>query len=216
VTEDFSDVTLLLRAAKLGHEKRVRYFIEEKQLAPDVMDDNGLSPLHLAAQAGHSKVVRALLDLGAIANQVDKNGSTPLMYAMLGTNKEIASLLIEKGADPNTQDHQGQTPLMYACRGVSPIVCTVLLNQSSIDLDARDNEGMTALMHAASDGNTRLIRSLLNRGANPSLERISKVNNKVTVSEKASDLARRAGHYRLSALLCNAERQWNDRHLSRG
>ena len=49
----------------------------------------GLSPLHLAAQGGHTEVMDALLDAGADMNAADARGYTPLHFAICFGPKEL-------------------------------------------------------------------------------------------------------------------------------
>ncbi len=57
---------------------------------PNLRDDNGWSPFHLAAQAGSAAVTASLLKAGAEANAVDVEGNTPLFRAAF-SYKETAS-----------------------------------------------------------------------------------------------------------------------------
>ena len=64
----------------------------------------------------------------------------------------------------------GWTPLHQASIIGNPNVVSRLLDGPQTDINARDNEGMTALDHAAERGNVEVVRILLENGATP-LER---------------------------------------------
>ena len=64
----------------------------------DAKDEDGWTPLHLAAQNGNTKVATLLLKAGAAINAKDKNGKTPLYYAVDFGNSDTAELLRAAGA----------------------------------------------------------------------------------------------------------------------
>lgn len=62
----------------------------------------GMTPLHLAAERGNCKVVRILLACGASVDARDKkDGFTPLHHASSNSCHDVAILLLEQGADPH-------------------------------------------------------------------------------------------------------------------
>lgn len=63
-----------------------------------------MTPLHLAAERGNSKVVRILLSSGATVDPRDKrNAYTPLHLASSNSCHEAAIILLEFGADPHAE-----------------------------------------------------------------------------------------------------------------
>jgi ankyrin repeat protein len=77
-------------------------------------DEEGLTPLHLAASWGHKEVAELLIGKCADVNAKDIDGWTPLHDAAATGHKEITELLIAEGADVNETDGSGETPLDYA------------------------------------------------------------------------------------------------------
>lgn len=78
--------------------------------------------LALAAQFGHTEILRALLDAGADPNRYAPVGghshATPLHQAALGGHLDVVRLLVERGARTDIRDiHHGDTPLEWARYG---------------------------------------------------------------------------------------------------
>ena len=104
VAADVYRGTALIWAAACGRTAAIRRLVE---LGADVdqrgtfggpSHGEGVTALHLAAQAGHADAVGTLLDLGADPRATDDlyNG-TPAGWAENGGNAEVAALLRERG-----------------------------------------------------------------------------------------------------------------------
>ena len=85
-------------------------------------------------------------------------------------NPTIVRLLLQEGWNSNAPDDDGLSPLHKGAQNSNPMVVTHLLDAGA-DLNARDNEGYTALHWAAAQsGNGRVVKVLLDRGADPFVE----------------------------------------------
>ena len=97
----------------------------DKGVDVDESDDSwpGMTPLHYAADEGHTEVVELLIANGADVNAKDENGRTPLHLATYWGEKEIVELLIAAGADVNAKDMSNWiwTPLDIATHPENPI-----------------------------------------------------------------------------------------------
>ena len=58
----------------------------------------GAPPLWCAAAAGHTEIVRLLVERGANVNSTTKTNSTPLRAACFDGHYEIVQFLVERGA----------------------------------------------------------------------------------------------------------------------
>ena len=83
---------------------------EEKNLSPDIRDDNGNPLLILAVQSNSFQTVNYLLNKGANPNIQNLNLNTPLHYALTFHNFEIADMLIQTGANEKIKNKMGNTP----------------------------------------------------------------------------------------------------------
>lgn len=111
-------------------------------------------------------------------NQHDELGYTPLIWACKGNNGNAISSLIEAGADVNFRSRNGGlSPLMFAVLENDKIDVIEVLLRSSVDKDAVDDSGKTALIYAMAPEDKlseakkkfrgQAIVVLLQNGANP-------------------------------------------------
>jgi hypothetical protein len=78
-------------------------------------DEDGVTPLHYAAEGGYNEIVELLIDKGANVNAKDENGATPQDLAIQFKEFETAALLRKHGGIHETihsadvRDEDGST-----------------------------------------------------------------------------------------------------------
>lgn len=107
-------------------------------------NEEGLTPLHLAAMYGNADLVRLLLAAGADARTRDGLGRTPLHYAAGVDAQETLALLTAAGGDVAAPDQQGNTPLHVAARRAKAVAVGFLLSGGA-DVSERNSAGQTPL-----------------------------------------------------------------------
>jgi ankyrin repeat protein len=73
-------------------------------------DQEGLTPLHLAAIKGNDALIGFLHGEGAVISCSSTNGMTPLHYVTDTPECTLSMLLVKLGNSPHTPDHRGITP----------------------------------------------------------------------------------------------------------
>ncbi|OBR16202.1 Ankyrin repeat protein [Colletotrichum higginsianum IMI 349063] len=129
------------------------------------------SPLHKAIQDENVDVLRQMV--GHVAS-LETGGNlgipTPLLFAASTKNRDSVGLLLRNGARADVRDSTGMSPL-HRCQsnsgGVN--VAKLLLNNTPILLDGIDNSGKTALFMACEMGNEKMVRFLLEEGADTNI-----------------------------------------------
>lgn len=167
----FDGVSALCIAARKGWADIVEYLAEERSADLNAVTF-GLTALNEAVIRGHIDVVRVLLSHNAHAREDLEQDSALLCQAILFGHADIARLLVKRGADVNAlytlviDGEQLQlTPLLVAAgcgeRGVVAYLC-----ERGADVEARSDQGETALFFAALWGNLDVARFLVRkRGA---------------------------------------------------
>lgn len=103
----------------------------------------------------------ALLHAGASAGAYDD-----FFRAVKIDNASQIKSLLARGLDPNlVEEERGDTGLILALRENSMAVFKLLLNARNVDLEARANNGDSALMIACFTGNRPAVEALLEMGA---------------------------------------------------
>ena len=74
----------------------VQELVEKENCGVSSEDNDGKTPLHIACQNGHTKVVKILLARGADVDHRNAQGCTPLNLAVRKGHKEAVELLLSK------------------------------------------------------------------------------------------------------------------------
>jgi ankyrin repeat protein len=128
----------------------------------EVKDDDGYTPLLLAAVNGDEAVVKQLLENGADLKSKDDDGRTSLSWAAGNGYEGVVKQLLEKGADLESKDDHGRTSLSWAARSGHEAGVKLLL-QKGADLESKDNDGLTPLLCAVRLGFEAVVKQLLEK-----------------------------------------------------
>lgn len=147
-----------------GASSRARFQSRARWLAdaPRAPQD-GSTPLHLAAAAGHGDAVSLLLDKSDVDAE-DGDGNTPVWAAFAAGHSELARSLLEGDADINAACESGKTYLHQAAQRKSADDVTWLLEHKAAK-NIKDQFSDQPLHTAAAAGAWRIGRLLVNAGA---------------------------------------------------
>ena len=115
----------------------------------------------------HWRQAKLLIEVGSDVNWRGENKRTPLMEVCFLDNEQkaagLAKMLLENGANLGLVDEQGLTALSYAILLKRGILFSLFTEYVDFDLNFADLEGNTALFHAITVGNPKVVKVLVQK-----------------------------------------------------
>jgi len=171
---DFRSRTPLMWAVLYKKRGMVELFLEQEDIEPDTVMEDGRTVFSFAAELGNEDAVKLLLKRGDVnPNSMDRNGRTPISLAAGMGREGVVKLLLERGdVDPNSCDYSRRTPLSFTAHQFmtgAPAaghegVAKLLLERADVDPNSPGINSRTLLSLAAEWGQERLVKLLLERG----------------------------------------------------
>jgi ankyrin repeat protein len=127
----------------------------------DRKNHDGASALAIAAREGRAENLKVLIDAGGAVNLGQEDLNDALLLTARNRDASTLKFLLKLGAKPNARDDD-TTALMLAAEYGTPEMIKALIDEGA-EVDAVNDGGWTALMHANEAEN---VRMLLNAGAN--------------------------------------------------
>jgi ankyrin repeat protein len=151
-------------AAKDGDTDEVAALLSMDNRLTRTHDDDGWTPLHLAAHYGHADTVSLLLHNNAPVDirSTNQMANTPLHAALAGRRGDVAKVLIDAGADVNARQHGGWAPLHSAAANGDRDSVELLIARGA-DRKAANDAGVTAAAIARERGHAALADFLERR-----------------------------------------------------
>ncbi|MCX6639445.1 MAG: ankyrin repeat domain-containing protein [bacterium] len=147
-------------AVQGGDLKVVKTLLKQDKTLLNVKDQAGNTPLHLAAQNGHFKLVKYLVAQGADLEAGDNEHTTPLQVAAYTGKLDVVKYLVSQGAKVLPADDHGMTALHWAAFHGHIEVADYLIRNGA-DMNARTKVGGTLLLGASLYGHPEMVKYLI-------------------------------------------------------
>ncbi|XP_067660096.1 putative ankyrin repeat protein RF_0381 [Haliotis asinina] len=148
-SRDLDGWTSVMQAAIYGHKKTFDVLVEAGADLSQVHQKKKTF-LHLASEGGNVEIIKHVLShVSTVIDSRDVDGWTPVMHTVRAGHKDAFNFLAEKGADLSKVSHGKKNILHLACDGKNVEIIKYLLKHGIVDIDSRDKDGLTPLMHTA-------------------------------------------------------------------
>ena len=161
---DAKNFTPLHVAASRGKHEVVQLLLDHGADVQGHADGDTWTPIVWAAYRGHFDAVKVLIENGA---DVSTTGGNPIHFAAQRKHKDVCRLLVEAGAVDELVDSQDADLLNLFRAAYSYDTATVkkILSQREELIGRTDRDGRGLLHEAATGGDTKTVRVLLEFGA---------------------------------------------------
>jgi ankyrin repeat protein len=159
-----------------------------KGAVANVKDGDGNTPIFMAAKAGITANVDALLGVGLTLDIANEEGNTPLHVAVIANQKEMVEHLITKKMNIQIANRVGNTALHVAA-GAGNLELTKILLAAGLDPSEPNVLKYLPLHLAAQHGDTAVIAFLLTKENNPNPKGANNVTPLHLAAQKGNLLA---------------------------
>lgn len=159
----------------IAQDKSIEQFISTDDLksfkAFSISESQRQEVFFKSIEQGAVQIVEYQIAMGMNVDGYTDSGSTPLIIAVSKSNEKMVRLLLKLKADPNKKEREGLqgTPLMYSSINPDVNIAKLLVDRGA-DVNVIDVNKDPAINWAAYYGNTRLMRLLINNGADLSMQ----------------------------------------------
>ncbi|KAK6513075.1 hypothetical protein TWF506_009238 [Arthrobotrys conoides] len=164
---DARGVTPLFSASQKGSVSIVKLLAGRKDVDIDVATvKEKRTPIHQAAQGGHTEVVKILLEHGAACDPRDNDGTSPLYAASQSGYTNIVEMLLKQGANAEVICTSGSNrrPFHHAATHGHTALCRLFL-EYKVDFEPLDETNCSPLFFACQGGHHEIVEMLLQAGA---------------------------------------------------
>ena len=187
----------IMAAASKGDAKELKNLIAKGE-SPNIRDNHGRTPLHVAAFGGHHEVMRILVSAGVDPNALENDRYDIVTIAAVENDIPTLKLSLELGGSAKNVTSRYDGTALIAAAHLGHFEVVQILIDAGAPLDHINNLGWTALIESIvlGDGGERhlkTLKALVDAGAN--------VNIADQGGQTPLSLARSRGYTKMGSIL---------------
>ena len=158
---EVSHYTGIMGAAAKGDAKELKDLIAKGE-NPNIRDNHGRTPLHVAAFGGHHEVMRILANAGVDSNALENDRYDIVTIAAVGNDIPTLKLSLELGGSAKNITSRYDGTALIAAAHLGHFEVVQILIHAGAPLDHINNLGWTALIESIvlGDGGERHLKTL--------------------------------------------------------
>ena len=161
--------------AAAGDSAAVSELLERQPDLTESVDENGRTPLHLAALRGHDRVVALLVARGADLEAIDGRGFTVLQLAVNGGSRAVVESLLNAGVDVNRKHQQYdmnavEFAFQFECQRRSELTRVLVSQGGELDVNRLIRGMVRPLDYAVATRNADMVQLLIELGVDVNAE----------------------------------------------
>ena len=168
---DDKGLTALHFSIQCGNKKLVELFIG-LTMDIQVVTDDGINYLHIAADYGHMELCKTLIDKHkfVVIHKTDNRGWTALHFSVHSNSYDLFKCFADMGTDIYLSTKDGKNCLHIAAAHGYLNLCKILIDRHNFDVQASDNNGFTALHFSIQHGDYESVKFFVDMGTDIYLE----------------------------------------------
>lgn len=152
-------------AAINGNFEKITALIQSSPDSISAKNQNGDSPLHLAAENGHLEIVKFLIEKGADVLDRNNSGRVALHQAAIKGHIDVMEFLIAQGTPVDAPSLQKYTPLHYTAMWGNKETLEYLIAKGANVNNRESNNNYTPIIHATAFNKIENVETLIKHGA---------------------------------------------------
>ncbi|XP_046582740.1 ankyrin repeat and KH domain-containing protein 1-like isoform X2 [Haliotis rubra] len=160
----WNSMTPVMRAARWGRSDVVEFLVG-RGADVSLVDSTSNNVLYYACIGGDLETVKLIVSWNVLdINSRGDYSRTPVMKAARNGHSDVVEFLVGRGADVSLVDRFGDNVLHSACIGGDLETVKLIVSHKVVDVNARNNNGETAVYLARLLGHQRVVEYLVSRG----------------------------------------------------
>jgi ankyrin repeat protein len=175
---------------KADDDTRLKILVTDNPDRTKLADENGLTPVHIAAQAGALKSLRVLAGAKADLNPHDNKNRTPLSVAIAADFTNTVTTLLDLGADANKTAADDSKILFPPLTHAAAIGNTAIINaliKAKADVNVRGPDKSFPITTAAIHRRWDAVNVLLENNANPNAQNADGITALLLATETGNE-----------------------------